>query len=230
MNYIWDIVLCAEKSGTDRNHLFFRQAEGGSPWYEQAFPILNQTEVEEDTIEINSLCRFDAIFQGILHPEMKVMPEFREYLFDLAIHFLCEVDLHRGLTRYEFYLRRLSQELSAGGYGSEAAGDYDALAAELQNKLCGLLLSQIKTGASLYLFRKAVLVICPDVMFYQLKQKREQLLLYLGRKKTKQYEHKVQFVINTFLPIDYKVRIFWEHHFGVQGVIDTMQLDEIEIF
>jgi len=230
MNFIWDIVLGAEEQGIDKSDLFFCQAESCSPWYEQSFSSLNQKEITDKTIEINALCRFSAIFQGILHPEMKIMPEFRKYLFDLAMHLLCEIDLYQGITKQEFYVRRLSQEIVSGAFGKECARDYAPLPVPLKNQLSVLLLSQLRTGASLYMFRKAVLVICPEAMLYQLKEEREQLLLYLGRKKTKQYEHRVQFVTNTFLPIHYQIRIFWEHHFGVLEVDATMQLDVMEIF
>ena len=46
MNFTWDIVLNAKRHGTDESELFFRPAKDRSPWYEQAFPILNETRAE----------------------------------------------------------------------------------------------------------------------------------------------------------------------------------------
>ena len=65
MNFTWDIVLNAKRHGTDESELFFRPAKDRSPWYEQAFPILNETRAEGPEIEYNPLYRFDAIFLSL---------------------------------------------------------------------------------------------------------------------------------------------------------------------
>lgn len=230
MNYIWEIALRAEECGYNRDSLFFKQAESKSPWYEQSFSCLNQKEIDDPIIEINTIVRFDSLFYCLLKPEVQVMPQFRAYLLDLAIHMLCEMDLQQGLTKYEFYIRRISLELLNGILGKQNAEDYKTFPSELRSRLAALVLSQLRTGSSLLLFRKAVLTICPDAMLYQMRKTPKYLLLYVKRQKTEQEERKIQFITETLLSIDYHIRIFWRNHFGVIEVDATMELDEIGIY
>ena len=99
MNYIWDITLQAHIDGIKKNQLFFEQGANISPWYEQSFPNINQNRVEDTRIEINSLYRFDNIFGKYLQDGFLEHIDFKKYFFDLVIHFLCEVDLSKGITK-----------------------------------------------------------------------------------------------------------------------------------
>ena len=50
-----------------------------------------------------------------------------------------------------------------------------------------------------------------------------------GIKKDGKQIKKMNFIIDMFLEVGYKPRIFWENHFGVGGVKQTLHLDEIEL-
>lgn len=230
MNYIWDIALRAGECGFTRDSLFFKQAESCSPWYEQSFSCLNQKEIDHPEIEINMLCRFDELVYCLLRPEAEGRPEFRAYLLDLAAHILCEIDLQQGLTKYEFYIRRISREISDGVLGARNAENYKTFPYRLKNSLAALVLSQLKTGSSLLLFRRAVLAACPDAMLYQMRENPKYLLLYVKRRRSEQEERRLTFITDTFLSVDYEIRIFWKNHFGVIQVDATMELDEIGIY
>lgn len=41
---------------------------------------------------------------------------------------------------------------------------------------------------------------------------------------------RLQFLQDMFLPIDHQVYLFWEHHFGIIGVEETMVVDEVVLF
>ena len=127
MNFTWDIVLNAKRHGTDESELFFRPAKDRSPWYEQAFPILNETRAEGPEIEYNPLYRFDAMFHDMLREDFTESPIFQEYLFDAVSHFLVQVDLHHGLTKRAFYVRCLMREMENGGFGPSIAAHLQAV-------------------------------------------------------------------------------------------------------
>lgn len=230
MNLIWDILLRARQCGVAEKDLLFQQAEWCSPWYEQSFSCLNETEVEAGTVEINALYRFSPIFRELLHQDLEYYPEFQKYLFDAAIHMLADTDLHHGLSRREFYIRKLAKEIEQGGFGAGVAEGFQAVDRDRRDRLAALALSQIQTGASLFYFRKAVLVLFPDAIIYQVKKDRKQILVYVGREKTEVLDKETQFLRDMFLPINYQLRVFWEHHFGVVGVDATLQVDEMEIY
>lgn len=230
MNFTWDIILNAEKNGIPEKKLFFRQAKSCSPCYEQSFPCLNQSKVEDKTVEINSLFRFAPIFQEILRKDQEDFPEFREYLLDIIIHFLSNMDLRHGLSKREFYIRKLSNEILSGGFGENAAECYQSIPADFRNRLATLVLTQFQTGSSLLLFRKSVRILFPEALFYQLKAEARQTLLYIGRPRTQQRENALKFAVEMFLPVNCRIRVFWGFHFGVVGVGETMRVDEIAIY
>jgi len=97
--------------GKKEADLFFVQAEEYSPFFEQSFPCVNETEVTGNVIELNLLYRFADIFQAILSPELAEelagaendYSEFRTYLIDAALHALLYTDLRTGLTKREVY-------------------------------------------------------------------------------------------------------------------------------
>lgn len=230
MNFIWDIVLNAKGRGTDESGLFFRPAKDRSPWYEQSFPILNEHGAEGPDIEYNPLYRFDAMFHNLLRDDFTESPVFQAYLFDAVSHFLVQVDLRHGLTRRAFYVRRLMREMEGGGFGPSVAAHLQAVGPDRRERLASLALTQFQTGSSLLLLRKAVALLFPDALLYQERHEPKQLLLFIADKKDERLDHHTQLVEELFLPISHRLRVFWEHHFGVIGVDATMRAGEIEIY
>ena len=230
MNFTWDIVLNAKRHGTDESGLFFQPAEECSPWYEQSFPVLNETRAEGPRIEYNPLYRFDAIFHDLLRDDLLDWPWVQDYLFDAASHLLVQVDLHHGLTKRAFYVRCLMRELERGGFGPSIAAHIQAVDPDRRERLSSLALTQLQTGSSLLLFRKAVVLLFPDALLYQERYEPKQLLLYLAEKKEERLEHHTGLVEELFLPISHRLRVFWAHHFGVIGVNATMHTGNIELY
>ena len=49
----------------------------------------------------------------------------------------------------------------------------------------------------------------------------------MGREETPEERRKVQFLLDTFLPIGVRTEIFYVEHFGILDVEETMVLDTI---
>lgn len=229
MNFIWEIVKKANMQSIKSEELFFCQSDQVSPWYEQSFTSLNQKEIDSKIIEINALCRFSGIFNNILHKELEGYEEYRKYIYDVFIHFLAELDLNSHLTRDDFYLSRLQNEIIDGVCGEKYGITIARMNFYDRKNLIDLLYHEMHTTATLTIFRNAIRMIYTDALLYQLKDKPNELILYVGMKKLKE-EQKVNFIIDMFLPLGFDIRIFWENHFGVMSVDATMELDEIELF
>ena len=132
MNFIWDIVLQAAKDDFESQQLFFKPAEVFSPYYEHAFDCINQRHVDAAEVEINPLMRFSAIFEYLLHPDVMnlVFENQRQFIlfyFDLTTHILAEIDLCHGMTKREFYIRKIRQEMLAGIYGETVKAGMEQL-------------------------------------------------------------------------------------------------------
>lgn len=226
LNYIWDILLRAREQGFSDTDIFFCQAEECSPWYEQSFSSLNETQVTDPHIEINTLYRFSSIFQELLHEQTR--PELRKHLLDIAVHILADRELLSGLSSQDFYVQKLMLEMRTGTLGVGFARMCAAFNLDEQRKLASLLLLQYQVGSALSIFQKAVTQFYPDCLIYQVKNEPEVILLYLGLPASE--EPKIHALQELFLPIQYQLRVFWESHFGVIGVDATMCIDNIEIY
>ena len=230
MNFLWDIALKAQQQGKREEELLFCQAREYSPFYEQAFSYLNETKVEEAVIELNLLVRFTEIFQYILAEDNRQYPEFEKYLIDAALHMILHADIYHGVSKRDIYIRKLTQEIENGTYWKRAAEEFKLIPFEKRSRIATLVLNQIQTGASVMTFRRALLVLFPNAVLYQIKADRKKLLLYLKMDKNKTDERMLQLIEDMFLPVSYHLRVFWKYHFGIIGVDDTMKIDEIAIY
>lgn len=229
MNYIWEMMLKLEDTDIRKDNVFFKQAVDYSPYYEQAFLCMNQQTIEEQVVEINSLYRFNAIFNQLLSPYVEESEVLKMYLFDILIHYLVEIDLRHGLSKKEYYIRKLKQSIEAETYGGAVSKTFHKIKDKHQMILCEMMIAQFQGGASIALFAKVVKAIFPEAIVYKKQSKEKQVLVYLGEKVTKPLENTIGFIIDTFLPMDFKVRLFWEHHFAIIDVEETLKLGAIEI-
>ena len=230
MNFLWDIALKAQQQGKREEELLFCQAREYSPFYEQAFSCLNETKVEEAVIELNLLVRFAEIFQYILPEDNRQYPQFEKYLIDAALHMILHADIYHGVSKRDIYIRKLTQEIENGTYWKRAAEEFKLIPFEKRSRIATLVLNQLQTGASVMTFRRALLVLFPNAVLYQIKAERKKLLLYLKMDKNKTDERMLQLIEDMFLPVSYHLRVFWKYHFGIIGVDDTMKIDEIAIY
>lgn len=230
MNFLWDIALRAQGQGRREEELFFRQAKDYSPFYEQAFSCLNETGVRTETVELNLLYRFADIFQYLLAEEPGEYPQFTEYLIDAALHVILHTDLVHGVTRREILMQKLMEELENGTFWREAAETYRAVPPEKRSRIAALVLSQMQTGASVMLFRRALVVLFPEAVLYRLRAEPEKLILYLKESRSGRAQQQLTFLEDFFLPLHCHLRVFWKYHFGIIGVDDAMRMDEIAIY
>ena len=145
VNFLWDIALRAQVQDRAEEDMFFCQAEEFSPFYEQAFSCLNETDLPEGKIELNLFIRFASIFQDILAREEETPSAFGEYLTDAALHTLLYTDLRQGLSKRDIYIRKLRQELEQGIFWRDAAGVFREIPMAERNRLAALALTQMQT-------------------------------------------------------------------------------------
>ncbi|MBR3747418.1 MAG: hypothetical protein IKN27_10725 [Selenomonadaceae bacterium] len=235
MNCIWDIVLRAAQDDIESMKLFFKPAKNFCPYCEQSFKIINQRRVEETEVEINPLARFSNIFEYLLHPDClnliyKNQQQFTAYFFDLLTHFLAEIDLCHGMTRREFYVRQIRRELLSGVFGDVAREGMEQLKREKQFAVADELLRVMEVGSSVRSFCHIMKQIFEDCIIYQGRAHPQRIYVYIGQRQTEQLEKQWQLIRETFLAFDFEVRVFWDKHFGIIDVTETMRVDNIAIF
>lgn len=230
MNYIWDVLLKAYNEGIPRENIKFLPAAVYSPYMEIAFTDVNTNSLlEETTIEINPYYRFYEIFKDLFHVDLEESKELREVLFDIVIHYLGELDLKQGLTKQEFYKRFIMTDIIKGLYGEKLREATEDLNSYELNSLLNSMIALYSTGTSLHLFKKITRTMFKNSIIYVSQDNPKELLIYLGEYINEKSKKKIDMIINLFLPINMKVDLYWEKHFGILGVEETMKINEIVI-
>jgi len=235
VNFIWDIVLQAARDDFESHKLFFKPAESYSPYYEHSFSCINQRHVDKVEVEINPLYRFSPIFEYLLHPDVTDLVfenqrQFIMFYFDLTAHILAEIDLCHGMTRREFYIRKIRQEMLSGIFGETVKAGMEQLKRERQISVADEFLKVIEVGSSVHSFCHIMKQVFEGCIVYQSRAHPQKLYVYIGRERDEQLQKQWQMLRETFLPLDIEVKEFWAEHFGILDINETMKIDAIAIF
>lgn len=87
-----------------------------------------------------------------------------------------------------------------------------------------------RTGETLYLLKDTMKRLFTNCTIYTKSEGTDEVLLYIGKEKNGIDEAKILFVQTLFLPIGYKLEVYWKNHFGIIDVEETMQIDRIALY
>ncbi|NFI94315.1 hypothetical protein FC961_07950 [Clostridium botulinum] len=228
MNYIYDIFIKAIEENAQTEEIKFKQAKVYSPYMELAIQNINTSKLpQSEYIEINALYRFQEIFEELFDINFKENTELKDVLFDILIHYLCELDLKQGLNKNELYKKFLFKDVINNVYGEELAKDILCFNKEETDVFLNSFITLYKTGTSLQLFNKILAKIFRHSIVYLNKESSKDIYIYLSEVEDKILKGKINAIINTFLPINMNVYLFWDKHFGILGSDNTMKIDDI---
>lgn len=228
MNYIWEILLQARKEGIPDEDLNFIPAKNPSPYMEASLKELNRTTIGEDhTIEINPFYRFYPIFKELLHIDQKEHEQLRQALVQVILHMLAQSDLKQGYNKVEYYKKFIARDINQGVFGPNIKKWYSDLEQKEQKIYLEYILKLYQTGTSIVLLKGVIHSIFPHSILYSSLESSKRLYLYLGEKQTEALNHKIQLILDTFLPFEYEVDLFYEYHFGILGQKETMHCNQL---
>lgn len=227
MNYIWEALLAAEKNGIEERELRFPEAKNPSPYVEVSFVDLNTIVPENPEIQVNPLYRFSRVFSELLAPDVREYGEARALLLDVFMHYTARTDLLSGMHRQEYYFLFLQKELKEGAYGKRAAEAYALFDAGQQRRIVSSLIGLYRSAHYKEIFRELVTAFYGNAIVYEERDRPEVLYLYVGRKETGTERKKLRFLADTFLPVNTEVKIFYDRHFGILDLEETMVTDRI---
>lgn len=230
MNYAWEAALAADQAGIPREEIRYVPVNNGSPYTEITMENINSRGLGKKTVEMNPLYRFSKEFSSLFDRNLEGYEKAREILFDAVMQYFVQLDLRQGLSKQEYALRFLLKDLLEGVCGSQAArvaGQYEK---EKIRRLLRLVLKLYQCGSSIYLFREVMRCMYPDSLVYASNEAVRQVLVYVGVKETEGDRERLEFLEDMFLPINYQVFLFWEHHFGIMDIDETMEMDEMVLF
>lgn len=228
MMYLWEALLCARMAQIPEQTVRFAHARHGSAYMELALPCLNQTWLE-DVVEVNTYYRFYPIFKDMFPPEQAEFPALRDSLTSLALHMIAQNDVMKGMTRDDYYKKLLTAEVMEGGFGELAREVFGDMDRKEQEKLLSGWLNCFRVGSALQIFLDMVHGLVDDNIVYLSNDCPDEILLYTGLKQERKLEQRIRFLVDTFLDIRFHVEVFYEHHFGIIGIEETMRTDETAI-
>lgn len=88
----------------------------------------------------------------------------------------------------------------------------------------------MEIGSSVRSFCHIMKQIFVDCIIYQGRLHPQRIYVYIGQKQNEQRQKQWQMIRETFLSFDAQVRVFWDKHFGIIDVNETMRIDNIAIF
>lgn len=235
MKYLWEVLLASKAEQIPEERLRFVHAPLGSGYMELSLPCLNQTwletgaQTEAARIEVNTYYRFYDVFCDMFPPDPLDFPALRESLTNLSLHMLAQNDVRRGMTREDYYKRLLAKEILAGGFGETVLEVFQDMDREEQETLLGGWLGGFRAGNALPVFLDMIHGLIADSIVYHSNEYPDEVLIYTGLRQERKLEQRIRFLVDTFLDIRYRVEIFYEYHFGIIGVDETMQIDGIAI-
>lgn len=228
MMYLWEALLCARLTQVSEQTIRFVHARQGSAYMELALPCLNQTWLE-NVVEVNTHYRFYAIFKDMFPPEQAEFPALRDSLTSLALHMIAQNDIMKGMTREDYYKKLLTAEVMDGSFGDLAREVFCDMNRKEQEKLLSGWLNCFRVGSALQIFLDMVHALVDDNIVYLSNKCPDEVLLYTGLRQERKLEQRIRFLTDTFLDIRFHVEVFYEYHFGIMEIEETMQFDEISL-
>lgn len=224
-----DYMLYAKKNGISEADITFVPAKVFSPYIECLPTAMNEMELKENKkIEVNPFICYGEIFSELLAAENEtILKELKDFIFDFWVHEVFEIERLAGMTRKSFAKSSFIREITEGLFGEKVIKDFELFTADEQDVLMNQVLHLYSGGECRTLFCNALKLIFSNIYVYILDYRK--ILLYIGEKETIVIKKKINFIKDIFLPIGTEMDIFWNQHFGVFGVEETMILDEIAL-
>ncbi len=230
MNYIWEAALAADKENIPREEMQYCPVQNGSPYAEVVLENINSRGIESTQVEVNPLYRFAKEFSSVFDRNLEGYEQTRNLFFDIVMHYMVQADLRQGLSKQEYCLRFLLMDLLDGVCGSQAAQAILCFEKKKLYRLLCMIFKLYQCGSSILLFREVMRDMYPDSFVYVSNDRIRQVLVYIGVEETEVERIRMGFLQDLFLPIYFEVFLFWEHHFGIIGIEETMKIEDMVLF
>lgn len=227
MQYIWEVVLAARKNGIEDSDLQYQEASICSPYLEVSFCDLNTEMVEQNIVEVNPFYRFNDIFNGILDINLKEYEKTKELFVDAVFHYIAITDLRMGMSKKDYYFKFLLGELESGQLGQRAQKSIRLFSQNEKKYIVLALMDFVHSQSHLEAFKWLFGEIYQNSMIYVSQDCANEYFIYVGSAETQMEKERIQFLLDTFLPIGMRTEVFYTDHFGILDIEETMVLDRI---
>lgn len=231
MNYIWDLAIKVRRQGMESKQITFVPSKSFSPYMELSFENINTAFLgPAPEVEINPYYRFCDIFNTFLDVNFIEHGELKRGFFNIIIHYLLFLDCQQGLNKREYYSKFIRKDIENGIFGQDIKENITAFTMDEYHILLSSMIALYQTSASFHLFKMIIRKIFPGSFIYYRSEETVELLIYLGAEETLTNRQKAQSLLALFMPLGFGVRLYWEKHFGIINMEQTMHMDNIVIY
>lgn len=226
-----EYLMYADRNEIDKELIEFVPASSFSPYMECLTNILNEIDIEDhqkNKVEVNPFFRYETIFSKLITADGQgELQELKDFLFDRWIHAIYDVERVTGMTKHSFCVSIMKEEILQGAWGPNIQKGFLLFDTKEQDDILENICKLYQGGDGQVLFCETLKRIFTDPFVYVLKE--QQILIYLGERENARAKKKLQFLQSVFCPMNMTTDIFWNKHFGVVDIDETMLLDEIAL-
>lgn len=226
MNYIWELSIKAKNINIDEDNIFYKFGRPFSAYMELSFENMNQNDILHE-VEINPYYRYYRIFKNLFNPNINENTELIEITHDLAIHHLKDIDVLMGMSKREYYIKFIIDDMKNGLFGQCIKDKIGFFSKEEQKILGNNILNLFLTGEGIYLLKNTMRKIFTNTYIFSNASEKDEIVFFLRTERTKEREEKLELIKYLFLPFKCIVEVYWEHIFGIIGIDELMKIDKI---
>ena len=231
--YIWSLLV--SNNGFENEKIKFIKSSVISPYFELNLENINDIAVgksdEEYLIETNPFFRFDDIFSFLLMPDSDGNNEkLKESLLNIVLHILGNFDLYEGQTKKDFYCKEIVRNMESGSCGEKLKNSFSFLNMKEKLYIAEVFLEYNEGRNQIRCLKKIVKKFFPESIVYDNKYSDENIVIYLGHKKDAKTREIKGIINELFIPLGLKPKYFYEHHFGVLGIEETLMIDSMAVY
>lgn len=211
-------------------------------YYDNFFEFENKlekdTKIKNLTIEnvpkkeskINSFRRRNNIVKQEKE-NISVLRNFKKNIENNAINYLQELDFVSGTTVIDVICEKISEDIKKGILGISLKKYFLLLNSEEQQYIALLIYNEkINNVNCMKNFRLGIKYFFIDSIIYRQKSEKNKMIVYINKPKNKVNIAKIKTLELLFLELGMELKVFWQNHFGVVNVDETVKIDEIAVF
>ena len=165
--------------------------------------------------------------QDVMNVNQKEYKKTKEIFVDAVFHYLALTDLRMGMSRKDYYFKFLVEDLESGQFGRKAKAAIQLFSSYEKKYIVLALMDVISSRNYREIFKWLFQEIYQDSIIYKSMDCANELYIYVGSAETQEERKRVQFLLDTFLPIGVRTEVFYQEHFGILEVEETMILDKV---
>lgn len=231
--YIWNVLIEANINEIPTKQInYYIPKNNISPYFELNDEDVNFSDMGNNRIDVgvNPFYRFNEIFSNILDKVFDENEENREKIINFMMHYLANLDLLEGLNYRDIQAKKIIRAITKGVYGEEEAELFSEFKWNEKQKLALIIQDYYTYDKSFNILNKVMAAVYPDSIVYNHMYTNDTIAVYINKKKKVKEKKKVKFIKMFFIPMDIKIKVYWENHFAIVGISEVSKVGEAAVY